>query len=78
MITLYVLEQCKHSRNAIALLQKLGVDFVRVNIFEEHPLRLEMLQLTGSLEVPTLRSGNDFLQGFDTKLYEEFVKQHAN
>lgn len=77
MIQLYVLEQCKHSRNAIALLEKLGTTFETINIFEEHPKRLEMLRLTGSLDVPTVRAGDDFVQGFDSAKYEEFVQQHT-
>ena len=77
MIVLYTLENCKHSRNAVALLEKMGIKFKQVNVFEEHPSRLEMLKLTGSLDVPTLRFGNDYVQGFDSAKYEEFVQTHT-
>jgi len=78
MMQLYVLEQCKHSRNAIAFLEKMGATFETINIFEEHPKRLEMLRLTGSLDVPCLRHGDNYLQGFDSAKYEEFVQQQTS
>lgn len=78
MIQLYVLEQCKHSRNAISLLEKLGTKFEVINIFEEHPKRLEMLRLTGSLDVPTIRNGDVYVQGYDSAKYEEFVQQQTS
>jgi glutaredoxin 3 len=64
-VTVYTTEPCAHCRNAKALLQRRGIDYVEVNLAKDPDGRVELAQRTGMMTFPQIVIGDVTIGGLD-------------
>jgi glutaredoxin 3 len=70
-VTLYTTEPCGFCRQAKALLQARGVDYVEVNLAKNPEGRTDLVALTGQMTFPQIVVGTRAIGGFRELLEAE-------
>jgi glutaredoxin 3 len=70
-VTLYTTEPCGFCRQAKALLQARGVDYVEVNLAKDPAGRADLIALTGQMTFPQIVVGPRAIGGFRELLEAE-------
>jgi glutaredoxin 3 len=63
-VTLYTTEPCGFCRQAKALLQERGFDYVEVNLTKDPDGRADLIALTGQMTFPQIVVGSRAIGGF--------------
>lgn len=64
-IDIYFKDWCPYSQRALALLERKGVPYNRIDVTNDAERELEMRQRAGRSSVPQIFVGNRHLGGFD-------------